>query len=52
MCPGLLVDGADGKPTNIAYGGAFLYDLFQPAAREYRLRMNIYGIYTILKRIS
>eukprot|EP01043_Picozoa_sp_COSAG02_P015410 COSAG02_NODE_657_length_18797_cov_34.071238_14_plen_519_part_00 len=32
---GLLVDGADGKPTNAAYGDAFLYDLFQPAAREY-----------------
>lgn len=32
---GLLVDGADGKPTDIAYGGAYLYDLFQPAARAY-----------------
>eukprot|EP01043_Picozoa_sp_COSAG02_P044429 COSAG02_NODE_3967_length_5975_cov_20.818244_3_plen_524_part_00 len=32
---GLLVDGADSKPTDIAYGGAFLYDLFQPAARDY-----------------
>jgi alpha-D-xyloside xylohydrolase len=32
---GLLVDGAAGKPTDIAYGGAYLYDLFQPAARAY-----------------
>ena len=32
---GYLVDGKDGTPTNIAYGDAYLYDLFDPNARDY-----------------
>jgi alpha-D-xyloside xylohydrolase len=32
---GLLVEGVDGKPAQVAYGNAFLYDLFQTEARDY-----------------
>ena len=32
---GFLVLGPDGKPANVAFGDAFLYDLYQPEARAF-----------------
>jgi alpha-glucosidase (family GH31 glycosyl hydrolase) len=35
---GFIVTGPDGNPAKRAFGNAYLYDLFQPKAREYAFK--------------